>query len=113
MQPARSTESHSKTGFKRDILVNLEEYEELICGGIVAAGGLGLMIVMFVFGHVGNAMAAVKAAPSAQPPKLQQHLQISQATHMAPSILNDHNSTSYMFSTAESVTSRFGRPRQF
>ncbi|HIA52441.1 MAG TPA: hypothetical protein EYN91_10195 [Candidatus Melainabacteria bacterium] len=93
--------------------MNLEEYEELICGGLVAAGGLGLMIVMFVFGHVGNAMAAVKAKQAAQPPKMVQHYQANQAAHMAPAILSDRNSTGYLYSTAASVTSRFGQPRQF
>jgi len=93
--------------------VNLEEYEELICGGIVAAGGLGLMAVMFIFGHVGNAVAATKAAAQNNPPKMEQHFQASSSAHMAPAILNDSNSRSYIYSTAESVTSRFGRPRQF
>jgi len=93
--------------------VNLEEYEELICGGLVAAGGLGLMTIMFIFGHVGNAMAAVKAQQNALPPKMVQHYQASQPTHMAPAILSDTNSSGYLYSTAESVTSRFGHPRQF
>jgi len=93
--------------------VNLEDYEELICGGIVAAGGLILMVVMFVFGHVGNAMAAVKASAPVQPPKIERPYQYNQPTHMAPAILSDRNSAGYMYSTAESVTSRFGHPRQF
>lgn len=92
--------------------MNLEEYEELICGGLVAAGGLGLMILMFVFGHVGNAMAGAKAATPSQPIAMHQPVQ-SHATHMAPAVLSDSNSSGYMYSTAESVTSRFGRPRQF
>lgn len=95
--------------------MNLEEYEELICGGIVAAGGLGLMAIMFIFGHVGNAVAAVKASASASshPPKMEQHYHQASANHIAPAILNDATSRTYLYSTAESVTSRFGRPRQY
>jgi len=93
--------------------VNLEEYEELICGGLVAAGGLGLMAIMFIFGHVGNAVAAAKAQQAPQAPAMIQSYQPNQAAHMAPAILNERNSTGYMYSTATSVTGRFGQPRQF
>ena len=93
--------------------MNLEEYEEIICGGLVAAGGLGLMVIMFVFGHVGNAVAAVKAQKATETPAMVQPYQANQATHMAPGILSERNSNGYMYSTATSVTSRFGQPRQY
>lgn len=93
--------------------MNLEEYEEIICGGLVAAGGLGLMAIMFIFGHVGNAVAAAKAQEAAKAPAIVQTYQANQSAHMAPGILSERNSSGYMYSTAASVTSRFGQPRQF
>lgn len=111
-QPAKSRNQWKPAlqRIRKDGVVNLEEYEEIICGALVAAGGLALMALMFIFGHVGNAISAAKASV----PQQIQHMQFSApAQHMAPGILNDHNSSGYMFTTAESVTSRFGHPRQF
>ncbi|MBC7998281.1 MAG: hypothetical protein IAF58_10075 [Leptolyngbya sp.] len=89
-----------------------EEYQELIAGGAVAAGGLFLLALFFFFGHMGNAVDAVKAGVTPAAP-IQQIFQPARQAHVAPAILNDNQSTGRLFITEASVTSKFGRPRQY
>lgn len=89
-----------------------EEYQELIAGGAVAAGGLFLLALFFFFGHMGNAVDAVKTGVT-PPPQIQQVFQPTRQAHFAPAILNDQQSSGRVFLTEASVTSKFGRPRQY